>query len=363
MPSKDHYKILGISKNATPEEIRKAYHKLAHKFHPDKGGDEERFKEINEAYQVLSSKQKKAQYDQFGKTFDQNSGPSQGFDFGSTFGQNGSFNFDFEDLESVFGNAFGFGTGRSNAKEEDLRTGEDIRIDLELNLEDILENQQKEIKIRKYVVCDKCNGKGSKPGTKMKKCSTCGGVGKVKTIKRTIFGSFARINVCPECHGEGYVPEKTCSACRGEGRIKKEEKIKFSIPKGIDANQVLRIPGLGNAGKRNGSAGDLYVRIFLKPHHLFKREGNNLYSNTSISFPQAVLGDEIEIPTLEGKKLILKIPSGTESGKIFKIFGKGISYFSGIGRGDLYIKIKISIPRKISKEQKELLKQLKEKGM
>jgi molecular chaperone DnaJ len=359
---KDYYEILGVSKDASPEEIRKAYHKLAHKFHPDKGGDEEKFKEINEAYQVLSSKDKKNQYDQFGRTFDQN-GPSssQGFDFNSFFGDKQNFDFDFEDINDIFGNAFGFGSSRRQSRS--FKKGEDIRIDLELDLEDVLKEQDKKIKINKYETCPDCKGKGAEPGTKMKKCSACNGTGKVKEIKRTLFGSFTRVAVCPECEGEGYVPEKVCRKCKGEGRIKKEKTIEFSIPRGVHNNQMLRIPGLGNAGKKNSRSGDLLIRIIIKPHPSFEREGDNLYLNSSISVSQALLGDEIEIPTLEGKRIMLKIPSGTESGKIFRITEKGTPHFASNKRGDLYIKTKISIPKKLSKKQKELLKELKKEGI
>lgn len=362
---KDYYEILGVSRDSSPEEIRKAYHKLAHKFHPDKGGDEEKFKEINEAYQVLSSKDKKAQYDQFGRTFDQNNGSSssQGFDFNSFFGRGGNFDFDFEDLESMFGNTFGFGGSTSRRRTRDFKRGEDIRIDLELNLEDVLQEQEKKININKYATCSHCKGKGAEPGSKMKECSSCGGTGKVKEVRRTILGSFTRVTVCPECGGEGYIPEKKCSKCEGEGRIKKEETVEFSIPRGVHNQQMLKIPGRGNAGRKNGQSGDLFVGIFIKPHPLFKREGDNLYLKSSISISQAVLGGETEISTLEGKKIALKIPSGTESGKVFKVSGKGTPHFASNKRGDLYVQTKISIPKKLSRKQKELLKKLKEEGM
>jgi molecular chaperone DnaJ len=360
---KDYYEVLGVDRNASPEEIRKAYHKLAHKYHPDKGGDEEKFKEINEAYQVLSSKEKRAQYNQFGRTFDQN-GPSQsqGFDFNSFFGNKQNFNFDFEDIEDMFGDAFGFGFKNSNRK-RDPKRGEDIRIDLEIDLKEVLEEQKKRIKINKFVVCPKCKGSGAEPGTKEKKCPSCNGTGKVKEIKRTIFGSFTRVTICPECEGTGSVPEKTCGQCKGEGRIKKEEEIEFSIPRGVHHNQLLRIPGLGNAGRKGGKNGDLIIRIFIKTNSSFQREGDDLFLNSEISISQAVLGGEIEIPTLSEKKLDLKIPSGTESGKIFRISEKGTPHFASNKRGDLYVRIKVSIPKKISKKQKELLKKLKEEGM
>jgi len=372
---KDYYKILGVDRNASPEEIKKAYYKLAHKYHPDKGGDEKKFKEINEAYQVLSDKKKRAQYDQFGTTFNDNSNTTGGyggfangqwrnFHFANGFG---GMNFGFDeadDIEKIFEKFFG-GGGEAEEKEniKDLKRGEDIKIDLAIDLKDTLHSFKKEIFIDKYVVCPRCHGTGAEPGTKLKKCPTCGGTGRVQQIKRTIFGSFITYTVCPVCHGEGYIPEQPCSVCHGEGRIKKRVEMTLKIPAGVDSNQILRFRGGGNAGHRQGKAGDLYVRILVKPNPLFKREGDDLLYTTSITFSQATLGGEIDIPTLEGKTISLKVPPGIQSGKVFRISKKGIPHFRRGGRGDLYVKLNIKTPTKLTKEQKELLKKLKEEGL
>ena len=362
---KDYYQILGVAKNASVEEIKKAYRKLAHKYHPDKGGDEEKFKEINEAYQILSNKEKKAQYDQFGRVFEGGGGPGAGA---------GGFGFDFEAMrdkfnggEAEFGNLgdmfeeiFGFNTGQ---KKKDIRRGKDIEISIELSLEDILAKREKEISLNKMNACSRCQGAGAEPGTKVKECFSCRGTGEVQQIKRTIFGQVTRYIVCPECGGEGMKPEKPCNVCKGEGRFKKEEKIKIVIPAGVDTNQVLKVAGKGEAGRRGGEAGDLYVRIFIKPHSVFKREGDHLYTAIPISFSSAVLGDEIKVLTLEGDKVNLKIPAGTESGKISRLSHRGIPHFSGFSRGDMYIELVIKTPKKLTKEQKELLEKFKEQGL
>lgn len=359
--AKDYYQILGVSKNASPEEIKKAYYKLAHKYHPDKeGGDEKKFKEINEAYQVLSDKEKRSQYDRFGQTFEKGTEP--GFDFQWAWGQPGmDFDFGFEDLEDMVEGMFGF--GGSSRRKKDLKRGRDIEISLEIPLEETLKNQEKEIILNKYVTCSRCQGTGAEPGTKIKECFSCGGTGEVQQIKKTFLGSFTRYTTCPECGGEGYRPETRCNVCGGEGRLKKEETIQVLIPAGVDTNQVIELKGKGEAGKRGGKPGNLYVRIFVKKHPIFERKGDDLYLSAPISFSQAVLGDEIEIPTLENKKILLKIPAGTESGKIFKISGKGIPHFSSYGRGDMYVKITIKIPTRLTKAQKELLEKLKKEGI
>ena len=354
---KDYYQILGVSRDASPEEIKKAYWKLAHKYHPDKkGGDEKKFKEINEAYQVLSNKQKRAQYDQFGQTFEGETGPGFGFKQWSW----GVPDFDFGDLGDIFEEAFGFGSTR---KPRDRNRGRDIEIEIEISLEDTLKNTEKEVYITKFVKCPRCGGTGAEPGTKLRECFTCRGTGRVQQVKRTFFGTFTRYVTCPECHGEGRVPEKPCNVCKGEGRIEKREKIKISIPAGIDSGQRVRIKGEGEAGRRGGKAGDLYVRVVVKPHPIFERKGDDLYLTKTISFSQAALGDEIEVPTLEGSRILLKVPQGTDSGKVFRISGKGIPHFSGFGRGDLYVKLILKTPRRLTKKQKELLEKLKEEGI
>ena len=256
----DYYQILGISKGSSQDDIKKAYRKLAHKYHPDKGGDEKKFKEINEAYQILSDKEKRGQYDRFGRVFEGGSGSNQGFDFGSFGNQGFDFDFDFGDLGEVMEDFFGFGGPKGK---RDVKKGRDIEIELTLPLEEILRGREKEISLEKFVACSRCQGVGAEPGTQVRECFSCRGSGQVQQIKRTPFGSFTRVTVCPECGGEGFKPEKPCNVCRGEGRIKKEEKIRIFVPAGVDTNQVIKIEGKGEAGKRGGKAGDLYIRIFV----------------------------------------------------------------------------------------------------
>jgi len=344
---KDYYQILGVDRNASSEEIKKAYYKLAHEHHPDKGGDKERMKEINEAYQVLSDKEKKSQYDNFGSSFD------------SQWAW-GAPNIDIEDLSDLFGDMFGF---RTRTSKRDLRKGEDIRVDMEIPLEATLNQIDKEINLYKKVVCSRCQGKGAEPGTNLNQCFSCRGTGRVQEVKKTFLGSFTKWSLCPECKGEGQRPEKPCNVCKGEGRTKQEEKIKISIPAGVDTNQIIKMPGKGEAGKKGGQSGDLYIRILVKPHKVFTRKGDDLLISLPISFSQAVLGDEIEIPTLEGSNIILKVPAGTESKNILRIAKKGIPRFSRYGRGDLYVELIVKTPKKLTKSQKMLLNKLRKEGL
>jgi len=359
--NKDYYQILGVSRDATVNEIKKAYYKLAHKYHPDKGGDEKKFKEINEAYQTLSNKEKRAQYDKFGRVFEEGAGFEPGFDFGSAFGRQGmDFEFDFGDLSDLMEDFFGFG---GVSQKRDFKRGKDIEVEMEISLEDILKGREKEIVLEKYISCLRCQGIGAEPGTRVKECFSCRGTGWVQQIKRTPFGSFTRSTTCPECGGEGLRPEKPCNVCKGEGRIKGKEEIKVFIPAGVDTNQVIKVEGKGDAGKRAGKSGNLYVRIFVKPHSVFKRKGDDLYIKVPISLTQAALGGEAEISTLEGTKILLKVPTGTESGKVLKISGKGVPRFSGYGRGNMYVELVLRTPKKLTKNQKELLERLKEEGL
>ncbi len=361
----DYYKILGVEKKASQEEIKKAFHILAHKHHPNKGGDEEKFKEINEAYQILSDKEKRAQYDKFGRIFEgAGNGPNfSGFDFGNfkdKFG--GSFDFDFGsgDLGEIFEDFFGFGGG---GKRKDVKRGADIEIDVEIALEDILNPIEKEISLYKYVKCSRCQGVGAEPGTKVSECFSCRGKGEVYQVKKTPFGSFTRVTLCPECQGEGIRPEKPCNVCKGEGRVKAEEKIKVYIPAGVDTNQIMKIEGKGDAGRKNGLAGNLFVRVYVKKHSVFERRGDDLFTRAEINFSQAVLGDEIEIFTIDAKRLLLKVPAGSESGRVLRISGRGIPHFSSRGTGDLYTQLIVKTPKKLTKKQKELLKKLQSEGL
>lgn len=365
----DYYEILGVTKQASQDEIKKAFHKLAHKYHPDKGGDEKKFKEINEAYQVLSDAKKRQQYDQFGSGFEQMAGGGGGnpFSGGGDFNwawQNQNQNVDFEDLGDVFENFFSFGGGGGRrTSKKDIKKGKDIQVDLEISLEDTLRQTTRKITLEKLITCHRCSGKGAEPGTKLNECVMCRGAGQVQEVKRTILGSYTTFAVCPECKGEGTKPEKPCNVCKGEGRTKGREEIDIHIPAGIDSNQVIKLEGKGDAGKKNGKAGDLYARILIKKHPVFARKEDDLYLTEYIGFSQAVLGDEIEMPTLEGTKILLTIPPGTESGRILRISGKGIPHFDGYGRGNIYVELQINTPKKVSRKQKELLNELKKEGL
>ncbi|MDZ4226542.1 MAG: molecular chaperone DnaJ, partial [Candidatus Pacearchaeota archaeon] len=351
-------------RNASEEDIKKAYRRLAHKHHPDKGGEAGKFKELNEAYQILSNREKKDQYDRFGNVFE---GGQPGWDFGQGAGfgfenMKGGFSqgFDQADLGDLFEEFFGFGSGR---RKKDFKKGKDIEIDIEINLEDTLKTLEKEISLYKMAVCSRCQGKGAEPGAKVNECFSCRGTGQVQQIRKTIFGSITRTAVCPECGGEGQKPESLCNVCKGEGRVKAEDKIRIFIPAGIDSNQMIKVEGRGEAGRKGGRIGDLYIRVFVKKHPVFKRKGDDLFVSLPISFSQAVLGDEVEAPTIDGKKILLKVPAGVESGKVLRISNKGITHFSTYGRGSMYIELIIKTPKKISKKQKELLEKLKEEGL
>jgi molecular chaperone DnaJ len=369
--SKDYYKILGVNKNASKEEIKQAFRKLAQQHHPDKGGDEKKFKEINEAYSVLSSDEKRQQYDQFGDIFSAQGGQagfggagmswedifrnysSQGqnveFDLGDIFG-GGSFS----DIFSQF-----FGREARHTRKE---KGKDIVIDIEISLEEAYTGIEKEIRLKKYTLCSHCKGTGGEPGSGKKKCSECDGVGQVQQTKRTFFGTFSQISTCPKCFGKGEVIEKECKECRGAGRINDIEAIKIDLPAGVDNEQTIKIIGKGEAAKRGGISGDLYVRVHLKPHKIFTRKRDDIYTDAEIKFSQAVLGDKIEIPTLEGN-LKLKIPAGTEAGKLFKLSGKGMPKLNGFGHGDQYVRIAIKVPKKLSKKEEDLIDKLKKEGL
>ena len=379
--SKDYYDILNVSKEATDDEIKKAYRKLAHQYHPDKpGGDEARFKEVNEAYQVLSDKEKRSQYDQFGQTFEQAqaSGGFRGFegfrDF-SSFAEGFDFNFGsdarggregFSGFEDIFGDIFeqaGFRRGgRRGARR---RRGEDIQVDVEIDFLEMAHGAEKELNLYKRVKCGKCHGEGIEPGSKKIECPACEGEGEVRTSRRTILGTFSQVSVCPECQGEGKIPEKKCQKCGGDGRVREYEKIKVKIPAGIKDGQSIRLEGLGEslpAGRQaaeGGEAGDLYVTVHVKPHEKFTREDDDIHSEEKISFSQAALGDKVEVETIDGE-VKLKIPAGTQSGEIFRLKGKGIKHLSRFGFGDHYVRIQVVTPKSLTREQREIFEKLKD---
>lgn len=369
--SKDYYKVLGVGKNASTDEIKRSYRKLAQQHHPDKGGDPQKFKEINEAYQVLSDPQKRAQYDQFGTTFEQAKagGGFQGFegfrdfssfadafDFFSGRRQAEPETFGFEDIfEGIFG---GHAERASSRAGRTARRGQDISIDAEISLSEAWRGVEREINIYKGVVCSSCGGSGAQPSTKMKECPTCKGRGQVEQRTGGGFFTFSQIRTCPECAGLGKKPEKFCSECGGDGRIKATKILKVKIPAGIQNGQIISLAGQGEAATRGGQAGDLYVTVHLRPDPRFRREGDNLIYELPISFVQATLGDKVEIPTLSGW-VKLKIPESIESGTTIRLEGKGMPHLQRRGFGDMMVRVKVKTPRRLSKKAKDLLEELK----
>jgi molecular chaperone DnaJ len=342
--SKDYYAILGVSKESGDAEIKKAYRKLAHKYHPDKaGGDEKKFKEINEAYQVLSDKTKKNQYDQFGQTFE-SGGP--GFQ-GNASGFEG-FNFDFSNLGDIFGDIFGSTRNRRKSSR-----GQDISIDINLTFEESIFGIEKEIELYKGIICPRCKGNKAEPGTPIKTCPTCQGKGTQRTTRQTFLGSFTQESVCPDCRGEGKRAEKKCRECGGDGRVRDYVKLNIKIPEGIQNGQTLRLSGQGEAFP-GGTSGDLFVNVNVSPHRFFKRKGWDIFLELPITYSQAILGDKIEIPTVSGP-VMLKIPKKTQPDQIIKLRGKGVGH-----RGDQYIIIKIAPNPSPSFKEKRLLKELYE---
>ena len=354
---KDYYDILGVSKNASDSEIKKAYRKLAHKYHPDKGGgDEARFKEANEAYQVLSDRGKRANYDQFGHAAEAG---AQGFDYSGFSGQ-GAQGFDFSDIFSGgFGDIFDtFFTGQGRARQE-VQKGADLETTIEITLKEAAFGTEKFIDVYKKDTCSECKGSGVAQGSKMVTCDKCQGTGQVKSQKRTILGVISQITVCPKCQGQGQIPEKLCPSCGGEGRVRKSKKLKVKIPAGVGSGSVIKLSGEGEAAPKRGIAGDLFINIIIKKDSRFVREGDNLIKEVSLSFADAALGINIRLETLDGQ-IDLKIPAGTQSGKIFKIPGKGIKRLHRAGSGDLLVKVNILTPTKLSSEQREIFQKLKE---
>lgn len=365
--AKDYYDILGVGKDASPEEIKKAFRKKAHEFHPDKkGGNEAKFKEVNEAYQVLGNTEKRKQYDQFGTTFDQTG--QQGFrweDFGAGFDpfRQGGFrseniNFDFGDLGDIFGDFFGMGQ-KTRTKARRVTKGDDLEMEIEVDFREAVFGAEKTLELYKTVTCDNCEGTGAKPGTKIITCSVCRGSGQVDQIQRTILGQIRTRSVCPECQGEGKTYSEKCPHCRGTGIIKANRRVKVKIPAGINHRQSIRLSGEGEAGAKGGPAGDLYLSIRISPDSEFRRDGDDILTQAEISFAQAALGDKIKINTLEGEGY-LKIPAGTQSGKVFKLKNKGVPHLHSRGRGDQLVEVIVKIPQKLSRRQRELLEELKE---
>ena len=371
--SNNYYETLGVSKGASDEEIKKAYRKLAHQYHPDKtGGDEAKFKEINEAYQVLSDETKRQQYDQFGQTFNQAgggqgfggfdfsgfSGGGQGFDF-SQFtkgGQGFSFDFGGEDLGDIFSGVFGGGGERRKKR------GRDIQVDLEITFEEMVKGATREVNLYKTVVCSRCSGKGGEPGTGKKTCPECKGAGQIRKVRRSFLGNFEQASVCSKCQGEGQIFEKKCTKCGGDGRVKEDNRIAIKIPAGIQDGQAISLRGQGEAGEKGASSGDLYASIHVQKHPKFSRKNLDITSTEYIPFSMAVMGGKTDVETIDGN-LTLKIPAGTQSGEIFRIKEKGVPELNGRGIGNHLIKIVVRTPKNLSRRQKELVEELQKEGI
>lgn len=352
---RDYYEVLGVPKTATQDEIKKAYKNLAKKYHPDLNPDsktaESKFKEINEAFEVLGDEQAKARYDQFGHN-DPGAGFGQG-GFGG-FGQGGFGANPFGDIfDSLFGNA-GFGRAESS---HGPQKGADLRLDMTIAFEEAAAGIEREVSITRKENCTACGGSGAAPGTSRKKCPTCGGSGRVRSTQSTPFGQFQTVLTCSTCNGAGTIVEKPCKDCNGSGRVRRERKINVKVPAGVDNGSRLRMAGEGEGGINGGPPGDLYIYISVKPHKIFKRNGDDIICDFSITFTQAALGAEVEVPTLEGKAK-MTIPEGTQTGTTFRMRGRGFPKLRGYGKGDQHVKVKVVTPTHLSEEQKEILRQL-----
>lgn len=349
MSKRDYYEVLGVSKGATQDEIKKAYRKLSKKYHPDINKEpdaDEKFKEVKEAYEVLSDTQKRAHYDQFGHT-DPNQGFG-GFGGGADFGGFGGF-------EDIFSTFFGGGGGRRRDPNAP-RQGADLQYTMTLKFEDAVFGKETEIEIPREENCEACSGTGAKKGTKPETCSHCHGTGQLNTEQNTPFGRIVNRRVCHYCNGTGKEIKHKCSTCGGTGRVKKRRKISVKIPAGIDDGQQLRVSGQGEPGINGGPAGDLYVVFHIQPHEFFERDGDDVYCELPITFAQAALGAELEVPTLHGK-VKLKVPAGTQTGTKFRLRGKGIPNVRGRGTGDQHIIVKVITPTKLTERQKQLLQE------
>ncbi|SEG80993.1 molecular chaperone DnaJ [Marinobacterium lutimaris] len=352
MSKQDYYELLDVPRDASDRDIKKAYRRLAMKYHPDRNPDdkaaEDKFKEISEAYEVLSDAQKRAAYDQFGHAGVDGQGGGFG---GGGFGGGGDFSDIFGD---VFGDIFG-GGGGGGRRRSSVQRGADLRYNLDLNLEEAVRGCEKTLKVPTLVGCEVCDGTGAKPGTSAKTCGTCGGIGQVRMQQ----GFFSVQQTCPTCRGEGKVISDPCNSCHGQGRVEETKTLQVKIPAGVDTGDRIRLTGEGEAGTHGGPAGDLYVQVNVLQHPIFERDGKHLYCEVPISFVDAALGGELDVPTLDGR-VKLKIPAETQTGKLFRLRGKGIAPVRGGSTGDLMVKVTVETPVSLSSRQKELLKEFQD---
>ena len=368
--SKDYYNILGVAKNAPDEDIKKAYRKLAHEHHPDKpGGNEAKFKEINEAYQVLSDRTKRAQYDRFGSAEPAGAGGFGGVQWGGFGGQPnwGGFGFDPQDAPDMgdFGDIFesifeGFG---GKPRRKTYEKGSDLEIQEPITLEEAFHGVHKILKIRTFVQCAECKGKGAEPGSGFEKCSVCDGRGEIREQRRTFFGTFSQVKICAKCHGVGESPKHSCRKCKGSGRVEESREVGINILPGIEDNQLIKMNGAGEAGERGTATGDLYVRIRVRPHSVFARHGADLMVSRELDILDLVLGKKIEIPTIAGGKVSIEIPAGFNLKENLRVAGEGMPRFGSYGRGDLLVNFIIKAPKKPSAKMKKILEDLEREGL
>ncbi len=361
--AKDYYEILGVNKGSSKDEIKKAFYKLAHKYHPDKkGGNEAKFKEVNEAYQVLSDDQKRVKYDQFGSGFESMGGFQgggagfEGFDFSGAGGFGDGAQFDFGNLNDIFSDFFGGGMGgRSQA-----RRGRDISTEIQISFQDSIFGVNRKILITKTSACATCTGSGAKPGTTMETCKRCNGQGRIHEAKRSFLGTVSSTRVCEECLGTGEAPKEVCETCKGKGVLRKEEEISLEVPAGIRDGEMVRMSGMGEAVSK-GTAGDLYIKINVTPHPIFRREGHDLSMNLNLKLSDALLGAKYPIETLDGQ-IEVTIPEGVSINEVLRVRGKGVPVSKG-KRGDLLIRLNIKLPNKLSKKSREIIEELKKEGI
>ncbi len=353
MAKRDYYEVIGVERNASEDEIKKAFRKLARQYHPDVNpGDkeaEEKFKEINEAYEILSDKEKRRRYDQFGHA---GNDPNGFGGFGGFEGFGGFGGADMGGFGDIFDMFFGGGGSRARGPEK----GADLRLELELEFSEAVFGVEKDIEIMRTEECPTCDGSGAKPGTTPSKCGSCHGTGQIKITQQTAFGHFQTVKTCNECGGTGQIISSPCPECHAKGRVRKKRTLNVNIPAGVDNGSRIRLNGEGEPGRRGGPPGDLYIYLQVKPHEIFERQGVNIHLELPITFVQAALGAELEVPTLEGKAS-LKIPEGTQSHTVFRLKGQGVPRLRGLGRGDLLVQVEIRTPQKLSEEQKELLRE------
>lgn len=360
MAKRDYYEVLGVDKNASDSEIKKEYRKLAMKYHPDKAGDdkeaEEKFKEASEAYEVLSDADKKARYDQYGHAGLEGAFGQGGFswgdfthagDFSDLFGEGG--------FSSIFEQFFGGGGSRGGRRQSRNR-GEDLQLEISITLKEVNDGAEKKLKIKIKDSCETCSGSGSADGS-TETCTQCNGQGQVRQVRQSLFGQIQTVAECPTCHGKGKIIKNKCPKCTGSGRVDTFKEIKIKIPAGIDDGQYFRLRGQGNVGLSKGERGDIIVLVHVKEHDLFERDGANLILEYPISFSQAALGDEVKVPTINGK-IKLKVPEGTQSGKVLRLRAQGLPHVNSTYKGDLYIKLMVITPTKLNSKERELLKEL-----